>query len=278
MARCNLESCQRWRPDALTAHVGLTFDGRWYCSPVCLERVVRLRLIDAGQPRPYAYITPPIKIGALLIGQGAITKPEVDQALSMQQASGLRLGAQLRSLGRASAQQILKGLAAQARVRYLTAVNLGLVRQGPGALSRDTIRALGVVPFEVDDRRHLLKVACIAPVPRLSLSALRAVTGWDAGPFLVSDEQWPELLDSYGVTRTEDNPGPHSGFVTSIEDAAARVVLAAVEGRATRMIHTVGDPWLWVRLEGQQTTEDLVLVASATDLYSAHAVRFERPA
>jgi len=269
MARCNLDSCQRWRPDALTAHVGLTFDGRWYCSPVCLERVVRLRLVDAGQPRPHAYVTPPIKIGTLLIGQGAITKPEVDQALSLQQASGLRLGAQLRSLGRASAQQILKGLAAQARVGYLTAVNLGLVRQGPGALSRDTIRALGVVPFEVDDRRHLLKVACIAPVPRLSLSALRAVTGWDAGPFLVSDEQWPELLNAYGVMRPDDSAAPHSGFVTSIEDAAARIVRAAVEGRASRMIHTVGDPWLWVRLEGQHTAEDLVLAAGERALEGA---------
>lgn len=269
MARCKLDSCQRWRPDALTGHVGVSFDDEWYCSPACLERVVRHRLVDAGQPRPQAYVAPPIKIGALLIGQGAITKPEVEKALSLQQASGLRLGAQLRRLGGVTAQQILKGLAAQARVGYLTAVNLGLVRQGPGALSRDTIRALGVVPFEVDDRRHRLKVACIAPLPRLSLSALRAVTGWEAGPFLVSDDQWPELLDAYGVLREEGAAGPHSGFVTSIDDAAARIVRAAVEGRASRMIHTVGDPWLWVRLEGQQTAEDLVLATGAGALEGA---------
>ncbi len=259
MARCAHESCGRWRPDALIGRLGLSFEDAWYCSATCLERVVRARLSDAGRVRSHAYITPAIKVGLLLMGQGAISRPDVEQALAMQQSSGLRLGAQLKELGRVSSLDILQALSSQARVGYLMAVNLGLLRQGPGDLSRDTIRALGVVPFEVDAERHRLKVACIAPLPRLSLSALRAVTGWEAGAFLVSDEQWPTLVDAYGSGREEDDAQPHSGFVRSVDEAIVRIVAAAGEGRVLRMIHTVGDPWLWVRLEGAHTAEDLVL-------------------
>lgn len=259
MARCAHESCGRWRPDALTGHVGLSFEDRWYCSTDCLAQVVRGRLADVGRVRPHAYVTPAIKIGLLLMGQGAISRPDVDQALALQRSSGLRLGAQLKELGRVSSMDILRALASQARVGYLTAVNLGRVRQGPGDLTRETIRALGVVPFEVDAARHRLKVACVAPLPRLSLSALRAVTGWEAGAFLVSDEQWPAIVDAYGAARAGDETPAHSGFVRSVDEATARIVSAAAEGRVSRMIHTVGDPWLWVRLEGSQTAEDLVL-------------------
>lgn len=220
---------------------------------------MRSRLVEASRERPSGTTAPPHKLGVLLVHQGAISRPDVDAALALQEQTGLRIGAQLRQLGRVSGDDILRALAAQARVSYLTALNLDRVRQGPGDLTRETAQALGVVPFEVDRERQRLKVACIAPVPRISLSALRAVTGWDAGPYLVADEHWPSLLEAYGEARTVSDIVGHGGFVASIEEATARVVAKVETGEVSRMIHTVGDPWLWVRLEGEARSEDLVL-------------------
>jgi len=259
MAHCARAACGRWRPGALTRWVGLTFENAWYCSTGCLEAVVRARLVEAGRERPPGPIAPPHKIGVLLIHQGTIGPTDVEAALTLQERTGLRLGAQLRELGRVSSDDILRALAAQARVSYLTAVNLGRVRQGPGDLSRQTIRALGVVPFEADPDRQRMKVACMAPVPRVSLSALRAVTGWDAGPYLVADEQWPSLVEAYGEGRVREEDGDRGGFVETIDEASARVAAIVETGKFTRMIHTVGDPWLWVRLEGDARSEDLVV-------------------
>ena len=56
-------------------------------------------------------------------------------------------------------------LAAQSGVGYLTGIDMESVRDAPGGLSPNAVRALGLVPVsEVEDGR--IRVACAAPVPR----------------------------------------------------------------------------------------------------------------
>src|SRR5690349_17357974 len=175
MPRCADASCVRWRP-AFGVWGGVRLNGTWFCSRSCATAAVRRGLESPPVVGESAGSLPPLRIGALLRHQGAITQAQLDAALASQRKSGLRLGAELQRLGFVSSATLVRALAAQAGVSYLTAVDPARVRRAPGGLSADMVRALGLLPFEAQERR--LHVICTAPVPRPALRALARLTGW----------------------------------------------------------------------------------------------------
>ncbi len=268
MARCTRNDCRRWRPDFLAkrGQTGCHLDHEWFCSRGCLEREARERLRGArrstGAARP---VVPPLKVGVLLVHYGVITPATLKRALEDQRQSGLKLGAQLVRDGHCATTDVLRALSAQCGASYLASVDPNSVRHAPGALSRDAVRALGVVPIEADPKTMRLKVACVAPLPRLALRALHELTGWSPDPFLVIDEDLPRLIEAYGegIRQAERVAGSHA---RSISDVAARVATVAGQSRV-RMTHTQVDPWLWVRVEDEAgTVEDVILPVSAREV------------
>ncbi len=268
MARCAREQCGRWRPDFLrigSARRGLTFEDVWYCSRGCFEAVARERLIDATTSWSTSNIRGrSMRLGTILISNKAITGEALRAALAQQQDTGLRLGEQLLLMEAVAPHEVLRALAAQAGVGYVTDIDTMSVRTGPGGLSRDAVRALGVVPFEAieyDDVRRL-KVACTAPLPRLALAALRELTSWSVDPLIVADDLWQELLNAYGTMPTERLP-VMAIHPRSMIEATEHIVHAVETGRAVRVQQARCDPFLWVRLEGSQANEDLLLSMDA---------------
>ncbi len=264
MARCARNDCRRWRPDFLAAsgRSGCHLDTQWFCSSACLETEARERLRLGRRLRgPARPAVPPLKVGVLLVHHGAITPATLKRAVEQQKTTGHRLGAQLVAMGSCATTDVLKALSAQAGASYLSTVDPNSVRHAPGGLSRDAVRALGIVPIEVDSERKVVKVACIAPLPRLSLDALHELTGWTPDPFLVIDEMLPRLIDAYGdgVRQADRVPATRAA---SIKDAAARVASVAQQQRV-RITHTQVDPWVWVRVEGEGgSVEDVILPAN----------------
>src|SRR5262245_39859509 len=123
MPRCAREECRRWRPDAVVryAGVGLRVDEEWFCSSACVALVAAGRR-RVAKPRPSGPIPLPApRLGTLLVHQGAITPAQLDAALAAQKLSGRKLGAELVRLGITDQVAVLRALAAQAGVSYLTA-------------------------------------------------------------------------------------------------------------------------------------------------------------
>ena len=110
-------------------------------------------------PRPI----PPLKLGMLLVHQGAVTPVQLATALEAQQKIGHRLGQQLQELTFVSQPELLRALAAQSGAPWLPVLDPRRVRNVPSALGPNVVRALGLVPFEVETVRHRVKVACAAP-------------------------------------------------------------------------------------------------------------------
>lgn len=269
MARCAREQCGRWRPDFLrigAARRGVWFEEVWYCSRGCLEAVTRERLIETTTTSwsTTGLRARTMRLGALLQHQRAITPDTLKAALAEQENSGLRLGEQLLMMEAVAVNDVVRALAAQAGVGYVTDIDPMTVRTGPGGLSRDAVRALGVVPFEAieheDERR--LKVACSAPLPRLALAALRELTTWKVDPLIVRDDLWQELLEAYGTVETERMPVLAIHPRTVLE-ATAHIATAVETGRVVRVQQARCDPFVWVRLEGDEANEDLLLSMDA---------------
>lgn len=261
MARCARSECGTWRPEPLVRLVGLgtTLEGQWYCSRKCLEAGARQKIDRPRRLSLPSTAMPPLRLGVLLIHQGVISSATLRDALSAQQKSGLRLGAQLRAMGAADARDVLRGLAAQAGVGYLTAVDPESVREAPGRLSQDAVRALGLVPIEADDELKRLRVACVAPVPRTALGALFELTGWAVEPLLVSDEHFEPLAAAYGRDVGDVARRVDARTVTNLDQAAALVAEAAASRPGTRIAQTQFDPYVWVRLESESRVEDVLL-------------------
>lgn len=262
MARCARNECGRWRPDIVVrvAAAGFTVNGAWYCSPACVELSAQRRLRNASRaPLPAGSSLPPLKLGVLLIHQSAITPDALQRALQEQRRSGMRLGAQLQHLGLASSNDILRALAAQSGVSYLAAVDPARLHLAPGGLSRDMVRALGLIPFEASTAHRRMKVACVAPVPRLALGALRELTGWTAEPFLVSDADWNTMFAAYGAGHRDGAWAARTTVIRDLDDATSRIARVAQGAPGVTVTHARWDPYVWVRLQAPDHVEDLLL-------------------
>lgn len=258
MARCALDSCGRWRPDALVrrGRVGVSFDGEWYCSRACLESRTRRVLSAVDGPDRVGGGVPPLHLGTLLLHRQIVSRELLHVALREQRQTGLRLGAQLKEMGLVTDDDLVRALATQAGVACLSSIDPARVTGGPGGLAPEAVRALQLVPFEATSDRRL-RVASAAPLRRLAVAALAAMTGLRVEPFIVGDDVFRVLLTAYGSARPPALAT--ASAVRTVSEAAARIARAAEEGEALRMQHTRCDDHVWVRLERRDGSEDLVL-------------------
>ncbi len=266
MARCAAESCGRWRPEILVRRgVGTFVDGVWFCSRQCVEQLVRRRLIEARPVAAGIPSVPPMRLGALLRHHGVCSAEAIEQALQAQRGSRLKLGAQLHAMGAAEPAGVLKALAAQSGVGYLTGIDMESVRDAPGGLSPNAVRALGLVPVsEVGDGR--IRVACAAPVPRRAISAFRRLTGWIPEAYLVTDGDFLQLLANYGLDVSSDRtvrPLTEFSQTEDLADAAARIAEAATRAGDTNLTEARFEPYTWIRVQGSGVVEDVLFARPA---------------
>jgi hypothetical protein len=245
-------------------------DGQWFCSQVCVERMATNRLLSARRRRGGIPVVPPSRLGALLRHHGVITLAQLEAALVAQRTTRVRLGAQLIAMGAARREDVVRALAEQAGVRYLTSLDPASLLDAPGGLPSDAVRALGLVPFADVDNQQRMKVACLAPVPRAALGALGRLVGCTPEPYLVADESWPKLLSAYG-SRSQGTRALVTA--TSVSDAAARIAAAAAGERHATMIEAHWDPYTWVRVQAAGAIHDVILshtAAKEAECQAAH--------
>ena len=262
MPRCAEGSCGRWRPTVGFAGgllASIRFNGRWYCCRACVETAAREGLDAPAALAGSAAALPPPRIGVLLRYQGLINDAQLSVSLDEQRRTGLKLGAQLCSLGFVDGNVVLRALAEQAGVSYLTSFDMRRV-QGLTTLPAATVRALGLVPFEIDEHDQRVHVICGAPLPRTALRALAKLTGWTPEPFLVRDDVLMAALDAY---RPADSASHDVQTVPDLTAAAARVADAAAKGREVTMRHAACDDYVWVRVEGKDRVSDVIVNKAA---------------
>ena len=275
MPRCADFTCGRWRPERLAPKwaAGLRFNGHWYCSRECVESAARVGLDTPAVATTSVAPLPPLKLGVLLRHLGAITESALESALESQRGSGRRLGAELQHLGLVDSEIVLKALAAQSGVSFLPSFDVNRVMAGPSWLPAETVRALGLVPFEADESQKRLRVICAPPVPRSAARALLKLTGWTAEPYLVQDEVWQDALSLYRSALPKSGQRPEVTTVTGAAAAAARVADNALLDRSVTMRAASCDQYTWVRVEGAQQVSDLLIPVMEE---SCQAVRIAR--
>jgi len=264
MPQCARDECQRWKPELLVrfAHVGVRVDGEWFCSSACVAESTALRLQHVPVRQEVQPRLPPLRLGTLLVHAGAVTPEQLREALRSQETSGLRLGAELRRLRYASAEDVLRALAAQAGVSFVTGVDVTSVRSAPGGLCAQEVSALGLVPFRVKEEERVVMVACAAPVPRAALGALHQLTGYRPVPLLVTDEEFDLLSVAYGADQPLERPPVRASWADGVHDAARRIAATAVQEGTVTMAEARVQPLTWVRVTGKHGVDALLVTQS----------------
>lgn len=259
MPRCAEPRCQRWRAERLTPAraVGIRLNGLWYCGHACVQHAARhdLDRLDEDGPGEPASGSP---LGVWLRRQGAIDERDLDAALTAQRVSGRRLGQELIHLGRASRDQVLRALAAQANVPCLTVFEPGQLPTGSSWLPHRALRALGLVPFDLDRERRVVHVLCAAPVRGAAVRALEKLTGWRPRLFLVHDETFVAAVRLYRQAGLR-SPEPDVVTVGGMDDVAALVADTASTDRAVVMRHARWDREMWIQVEGPTDVSNLLV-------------------
>ena len=230
-------------------------NGTWFCSERCAGHQATTdvdRVASRDKVRTRAL--PRLKLGLLLVHQGAITPVQLREALASQQVSRRLLGRELQSIGAVDRQAVVKALAAQAGIPCLPHLEPTAARWCP-ELGAHAVRALGLVPIGVDGERKHIKVACVAPVPRLALSALRELTGWTAEPFLVPDETMEGLICAYAALADVEGRDQ----VVDRDVAGAAIAEAAADSDEAVVNQAACNPYLWVRVSGTAGPRDLFI-------------------
>lgn len=260
MTHCSNQDCRRARPDWLVrlARLGLRVDGAWFCSSRCVRvsSAARLKRIDAAWapsgrlPRP--------RLGAILLQQESVTARHLAAALEMQKCTGLRLGAQLEALGYASREQILRALAAQSGVSYLTTVDVAAAEKVRELLTAVEVQTLGIVPLRIEGQRLL--VACAAPAPVAAIGALQVLAARTIEPFIVADTDYAKLIRAFGRQQLPAfGLGLDANVVSDIDDGAEQIAAFAKEAGAVSVTEAQLDRFTWVRLAANGRAKTLLV-------------------
>jgi type IV pilus assembly protein PilB len=114
-------------------------------------------------------------LGDTLLNAGLVTRPQLDEALAVQNTTGQKLGQTLVSLGYLTEASLLQTLCADAGIPYLTDDELQPQPDAATLIPIELARANGVVPLKLESR-HLI-IAMSDPFDLLTIRSLTRAAG-----------------------------------------------------------------------------------------------------
>ncbi len=118
-----------------------------------------------------------MKLGEILIEQGAIEPLHLDEALQRQTLTGDLLGRILVSIGRVTEQAIIEALSVQQGMDRIDVSKLTVPQEALKLISSDVARFYNVLPVRIED--DVLVVAMADPLNIQTLDDIRHISGMD---------------------------------------------------------------------------------------------------
>jgi type IV pilus assembly protein PilB len=147
----------------------------------------------------------PKRIGDVLIGEGYITKAQLDQALSEGKATGAPLGVVLLKLGFVDEVKLGKALATLHGLQYVDTTGLELHPDVMKLMPTDFIKRHMVLPLRVDHNTKRMEVVMARPDNLHVLDEIALLTGYRPIPRVSTHTELVTLLDKFYSTRTSSD-------------------------------------------------------------------------
>ena len=167
------------------------------------------------------------RLGDLLVGSGAITRAQLDEALERQKGSGKRLGAILVESGAVTERQVIEALMTQLGLDYVDLNAADLSPEMAQLLPRNIAQKYQVVPVRAT--RTELYLAMADPLNFMAIEEVAAATHRQVIPMIAAEA---------AVERAVQNLYSNQGTMKAIEDMRRDLA-----GSATAAAVSVEERW-----------------------------------
>jgi len=136
----------------------------------------------------------PVKIGDLLIAQGAITQTQLQIALEHQKVTGAILGDLLIRLGFVTAAEFARTIALQSGIDFIDLSEIQPNEDALRLIPKETAEKGGFIPLAVvEDSR--LAIGIVNPSNIVAVDTVAKITGKQPRVFLVDNDNYQETLE-----------------------------------------------------------------------------------
>jgi hypothetical protein len=256
---------------------GLDLQGRWYCSPQCVEKAVRqyfLRATVAVLPTPRTQHRVPL--GLLMLSRGELDNRQLRSALEAQRSDGRgRIGQWLEKLGFVTEQQITTALGLQWACPVV-----------PPPLSVDGMDCTGLLPYRLMQQFRMLPiyfsrasevmyVAFSEGVDYTALYAIEQMLQCRTEACVAGSSAMSQALETIGRARRSGEL-LFEGWRTVEE--MARTTCGCMLKMGARTIRTVAcGTYVWVRLKSDDEQVDLLFRRSAPQAIGVDVPQDKKP-
>ncbi len=229
-------------------------DDGWYCCCDCLEAALGQQLSAHFhlEPRPQPVRTT-MPMGLMLLARGAITDPQLREALRMQQSTGDRIGACLKRLGLIGEEEIASVVATQWGCPVFPAESVE-----PACsllLPFSLVERYRMLPVHLVSQGRRLFVAFCERVNHSALMAVEQMLGCETEACIVLEPKFRQMLDF----RKQDMAGEVTLHRPASAQETARIICSYAQqtgAEALRLRAVEGN--IWARLMPGNSHLDLV--------------------
>ena len=160
-----------------------------------------------------------MKLGELVLREGLITRPQLEEALDRQIAEGTRLGEALLALGYLSEGDLASCLSKRLGVPLVDLTKRTIDRATLEIIPAATARMHQVLPLSLTG--PVLKIAMVDPTNLSAMDELKFMTGHNVEPFVAPRTKLREAIERYYGSTPAPDPG--QGPAVADRDASREV-------------------------------------------------------
>ena len=159
------------------------------------------------------------RLGDMLVEAGLLSRDQLNQALSAQKDTGLRLGEHLIQQEIVPEETIMRLLSQQLQIARYDSEKNPVSRKAAKILPRETAMKYRVAPLNHD--AFVVRVAMVDPLDIAALDAVEGYTGLEVEPLICSQSDFPLLINGiYGL---------HSAVSDVLRDVESEVEVGSDE-------------------------------------------------
>jgi hypothetical protein len=261
ISRCASSGCPKlgklW-PSWMHKSSGIYYEGRWYCGRTCLESALAHRVytllstFQSEKPRSHR-----IPLGLLLVNRGAITPPQLREALRLQREAGQgKLGDWLRQTADLNVQQLTAALGQQWGCPVFPLENQARTLTWGELIPFPILNSAGAVPAYASSDGRVLHIAFEVRVDHTLLYAVEQMLQCRTFPCVASGTAVKSQLEQF--RRLHSRTDTCFDTVREYREMTWTICNYAAELQARRIVLARTGSFVWVRFFRHESSRDLL--------------------
>lgn len=268
---CQNDECgteQGWTRSPVHSQLGFYLESEWYCGEACLRQAIVARLKRCKQVHEKSFHSLlRLKLGHILVEQGAITRARLNKAIEAQQNElpSERLGSILKRLELVREPDVTQALSRQFGLPRVNLKNQKINDTVVKMVPLEMVRESTFFPLEYDSFNNVLVLVTYDPTDITNIINLRSILKCELTIYLGDESAVKELKESFcrrAVDQLNSRELLASKIVEDLPGLADVIVGRAKTLNATTLEVNYFNQLIWTRFSMNCRKHDLIVNAA----------------